>query len=109
MEKSFLEKQIEKRAEERFEKEYNDLVKYIDNHSIGGKLKIRTSKLDKPIPLVDFGTNYAFFNNNQDENSNSNLSNYSEVKALMIQKYIEEETKTILSKLEHLEYLFNQK
>lgn len=106
MDKTFLEKRIKERAIERFEEDYRDFVDAIIRNPVGNLLKIRVE--EKQIPLSNSGPNYGVFNKEQDENSWSKYTNYSEVKEYMVNEYVERETDEIINKLESIGHLFNK-
>src|SRR5699024_2711514 len=105
MEKTFLEKRIEEKAIELFEKDYRDFVEIVNRHPVGKLLKVNVN--EEQIPLTTIGRNYALFNTEQEQNSRSKLTNYDEVKELLIKKYIAEETDKIIEQLQSIGYLFN--
>ena len=105
MEKTHLEVRIEERAKELFEKDYNDFVSILNRHPVGKLLKVNVN--EEQIPLTTFGRNYALFNTEQEQNSRLKLTNYDEVKELLIKKYIAEETDKIIEQLQNIGYLFD--
>mgnify|MGYP001268906130 CR=1 FL=1 len=105
MNKTILEKRIKERAEERFDKEFRELVNYIYTHPIGGRLKVKIG--DSDIPIVNFGRNYGLFNEEGIQNKRSDNTNLQSVKMSLLKEYEKEETDEILKKLENLDYLFN--
>lgn len=106
MEKTFLEKRIEEKAIELFEKDYRDFVEIVNRHPVGKLLQIKVN--EKQIPLTNFGCNYGFFNNEQERNSRSKLTNYDEMKEQLIDRYIKEETDKVIDQLQNIGYLFNR-
>lgn len=105
MDKTHLEKRIEEKAIERFEKDYREFVNYVKNHPVGKHLKIKIG--NKEIPVAYFGVNYALFNEKQDENKRSEHTNYEKVKKEIIQEYIKQETDKVIDQLSNIGYLFN--
>lgn len=106
MDKTILEKRIKERAEERFDNEFREFVKYIYNHPIGGRLKVKIG--DSNIPIANFGRNYGLFNEEGIQNKHSDNTNLQLVKMSLLREYEKEETDEILKKLENLGYLFNR-
>ena len=110
MEKSFLEKRIAQKAEKRFEKEWNEFIKFNSNNLIGKNIRIKQKykdSEDKEINVFNFGCNWAFFNGEQERNNQKELSNYEDVKKTLIEKFTGEETEILLNKMEELKYLIN--
>lgn len=103
MDTSRLEQRIEERAEERFNKEYNELVKYLINHPIGKGLTIRTTGVS--IPLADFGSNNGLLTRDLLANTNTIFTNLASLKSRLMVQYKNEETDSILSKLDKLDSL----
>ena len=106
MDKTFLEKRIEKKAIEEFKKEWNGFVEQMYRHPI---FKHITIKIDgKDIPLADFGINFGVFNQKQDENPRNEFLNFEYVKEKVIQEKIEKETEELLYRLSSVNYLFEK-
>lgn len=106
MEKTILEKRIEERAHERFNKDLKTLVDLIHHHPIGGQLTVTIG--DRNIPIANFGQNYGLLNGRGIHNQNSEHTNLAIVKENLIEKYKKEETDEILNKLDGLNYLFDR-
>ena len=107
MDKTFLEKRIEERAEKRFEEELITFTNFVVRHPIGGEIRVKMG--DDNIPLANFGRNYGLVNANGLKNSMAEMTNLADVKAKLIEKYIKEETDAILAKLTNIEYLYNER
>lgn len=105
MDKSFLEKRIEEKAVELFEKDYREFLELVRRNSVGELLKIKIG--EKDIPLTTFGRNYAIFNTEQENNSRKVFTNYDEVKAKLIDEYIAKETNKVIEQIQSIGYLFN--
>ena len=106
VDKTFLEKRIENKAREEFEKEWNDFVIQMYNHPI---FKHITIKIDEEnIPLATFGVNYGVFNQKQDKNPRNNFLNFEDVKEKVVQEKIKEKTDELLSRLSSVNYLFEK-
>lgn len=105
-EKSALEKRIEEKAIELFEKDYKDLLDIIERHPVGKLLQVKVDNIR--MPLTNLGCNFGMFNYKQEENSRNELTNYDEVKEKLIKEYIAEETDKIIDQLQSLGYLFNR-
>ena len=107
MNKTYLEKRIEKKAHDRFMKEYIDATDIIARNPILKVLKIEVD--GKMIPLHQFGTNRGLLNGNQyneyRKNSLSEKTNTDFIKEELVKKYIEEETDSILNELSNIKFL----
>lgn len=84
MDKTILEKRIKERAEERFDNEFREFVKYIYNHPIGGRLKVKIG--DSNIPIANFGRNYGLFNEEGIQNKHSDNTNLQLVKMSLLRE-----------------------
>lgn len=103
---AFLEKRIEEKAREEFEKEWNDFVEQMYKHPI---FKHITIKIDgKDIPLADFGINFGVFNQAQDRNPRNEFLNFEEVKDKVVQEKIKKKTDELLNRLSAVNYLFEK-
>ena|SRR3990167_219687 len=112
MEKTFLEKRITQKAEKRFEKEWDEFMKFNFNNSIGKRICIKQKDKDNEddeINIFAFGCNHALLNGEQNRNKQSEQTNYEEVKKELIEKFIEEETELLLNRMEELKYLMNDR
>lgn len=106
MDKTFLEKRIEEKAREEFEKEWNNFVEQMYKHPI---FKHITIKIDgKDIPLADFGINFGVFNQDQDRNPRNEFLNFEEVKDKVVQEKIKKKTDELLNRLSAANYLFEK-
>jgi hypothetical protein len=92
---NFLQKRIEGRAEDRFNRDLSSLIELISKNAIGNKLVI-----DGNILINNYGriTN-ALFNGNNITELGLSKTNLDEIRGVLIKKYIKEETDDILSKL----------
>ena len=106
VDKTFLEKRIENKAREEFEKEWNDFVIQMYNHPIFKHITIKIN--EKDIPLAAFGVNFGVFNQKQDENPRNKFLNFEDVKEKVIQEKIKEKTDELLSRLSSVNYLFEK-
>ena len=106
MDKTFLEKRIENKAREEFEKEWNDFVIQMYNHPIFKHITIKIE--EKDIPLATFGVNFGVFNQEQDKNPRNKFLNFEEVKEKVIQEKIKKETDELLRRLSSVNYLFEK-
>ena len=98
-----LEQRIEKRAEKRFNTEFIELIKYLNNHPIGKGLTIRTTGVN--TPLVDFTSNNGLLTRDLLANTNTIFTNLASLKSRLMVQYKNEETDSILSKLDKLDSL----
>ena len=106
VDKTFLEKRIENKAREEFEKEWNDFVEQMYRHPI---FKHITIKIDgEDIPIAAPGINFGVFNQGQDRNPRNKFLNFEEVKEKVIQEKIKKKTDELLSRLSSLNYLFEK-
>ena len=106
VDKTFLEKRIENKAREEFEKEWNGFVEQMYRNPI---FKHITIKIDgKDIPLATFGVNFGVFNQEQDRNPRNKFINFEDVKEKVIQEKIKEKTDELLSRLSAVDYLFEK-
>ena len=106
MDKTFLEKRIENKAREEFEKEWNDFVDKMYHHPIFKHITIKIN--EKDIPLATFGVNFGVFNQEQDKNPRNKFLNFEEVKEKVIQGKIKKETDELLNRLSAVNYLFEK-
>nr|DAX57527.1 MAG TPA: hypothetical protein [Caudoviricetes sp.] len=106
MDKTFLEKRIENKAREEFEKEWNSFVDEMYHHPIFKHITIKIN--EKDIPLATFGVNFGVFNQEQDKNPRNKFLNFEDVKEKVIQKKIKEKTDELLSRLSSVNYLFEK-
>ena len=106
VDKTFLEKRIENKAREEFEKEWNDFVGQMYHHPIFKHITIKIN--EKDIPLATFGVNFGVFNQEQDKNPRNKFLNFEEVKEKVIQEKIKKETDELLDRLSSVNYLFEK-
>jgi hypothetical protein len=106
VDKTFLEKRIEEKAREEFEKEWNDFVNQMNNHPIFKHITIKIN--EKNIPLSDFGINFGVFNQEQDKNPRNKFLNFEEVKEKVVQEKIKKKTDELLNRLSAVNYLFEK-
>ena len=103
---AFLEKRIEEKAREEFEKEWNDFVDKMYNHPIFKHITIKIN--EKDIPLATFGVNFGVFNQKQDKNPRNEFLNFEEVKEKVVQEKIKEKTDDLLRRLSSINYFFEK-
>lgn len=106
MDNAFLEKRIEEKAREEFEKEWNDFVDKMYNHPIFKHITIKIN--EKDIPLATFGVNFGVFNQQQDKNPRNEFLNFEEVKEKVVQEKIKEKTDDLLRRLSSINYFFEK-
>ena len=106
MDKTFLEKRIENKAREEFEKKWNGFVNQMYHHPIFKHITIKIN--EKDIPLATFGVNFGVFNQEQDKNPRNKFLNFEEVKEKVIQEKIKKETDELLNRLSAVNYLFEK-
>lgn len=102
MKKTALEKIIEKQATDRFNQDWQKIERFITDSPILSRIKVTLPDGEEEY-LVESG-GYG----RQVISTRSTHINYENVKKVVIEKYIEEETTNILNKLSNLNYLFNQ-
>lgn len=106
MDKTFLEKRIEKRAIKRFDEEYKQFITLLRKNNIADEIKININ--GDLIPLVNFGSNYGVFNNEElNTERTKKHTNLEYVKKTLIDRYIQEETDNVLSELHNIKQLFD--
>lgn len=121
MERSVLETRIEQKAKARFEKEYDEFLKFCLNNKIARRLQIKNTSLnqtglgdnDSPnvlthnLPLFAMGDNYAILNGRINViDRYKRLTNFEDVANGLVQEYIKEETENLLSKIDTLKDFF---
>ena len=106
VDKTFLEKRIENKAREEFEKEWNSFVDKMYRHPIFKHITIKINEED--IPLATLGINFGVFNQEQDKNPRNKFLNFEDVKEKVIQEKIKEKTDELLNKLSSVNYLFEK-
>lgn len=106
MDKTFLEKRIEEKAREEFEKEWNDFVNQMYHHPIFKHITIKIN--EENIPIATFGVNFGVFNQEQDKNPRNKFLNFEEVKEKVIQEKIKKGTDELLNRLSAVNYLFEK-
>lgn len=107
MDKTFLEKQIEKRAQKRLDETMVAFSKAIQSNEALNNLKIKIG--EKIIPLMNgWGTTGGVLFNGDSPCLAKELTNIDEIKSMLLEKYIEEETDLILEKIGSINYLFEQ-
>jgi len=107
MEKTFLEKQIENRAKERFDKDYESFLKFGLENKIARMLTLKPEEGKNGLPIFNSSSNRGLFNGYQELNHEAGKTNYEKVKQEVIEKYIKEETDMLLKKMDDLQYFFN--
>ena len=105
MEKSQLEKRIEQKASEKFNKDYDVFQEFMQSNNIAKRLYLNISETED-LPLYDFGQNSGLFNGECDRNKNANKTNLKEVKEEIISEYIKTETEALLNKVAALKDFF---
>jgi|ERR1035441_2949004 hypothetical protein len=103
MEKTFLEKQIENRAIERFDNEYKLFLKFGVENNIAKRLKLS----ENGISIFSANSDWGLFNDYQQRNVDATKTNYAQVRQIVIEQYIKEETDILLKKMDALQYFFN--
>lgn len=103
MEKSFLEKQIEQRAQNRFESDLKVFIDAIKKTEIGKRLRIKVEA--NSILLID-DRRPALFNFYGSIMDAENCTNISTLKEELIMKYLKEESEILLNKIDQLKDYF---
>jgi len=99
-----LQKRIEEKANERFDREWDKMLDLIYKNPIFSKIKI--IKGDSKINLFEMHSSYSVFNKYQTEYELK--TNFEDVKKTILEQYVREETDSILSKLDILSQYINQ-
>lgn len=110
MEKTFLEKRIEERAEARYKKDLEEFVKTVAKNPIGTRLTI-VAEDGVRLPLVNGGggtTGGTFFNNSGQTKTADKVTNILHVKESLLELYKKEETEIFLNRMSDLEHFFNK-
>ncbi len=103
---NILEKRIESKAKERFDKEFKQLVESITKNKIGYLLKIG----DKPLANSYGFSGSTILNASCPDKVMDGITNIDTIRDRLMKEYIKEETDNILSKLNILsDYLENEK
>lgn len=104
MDKTMLEKRIEERAEKRFNDDLRNLINVVNTNAIGTKLTLLID--GKPISLAKPSNYKGIINEKALDAEFAKHTNLKEVKEILIEQYIKEETDAILDKLTNIDYLF---
>lgn len=104
MDKTMLEKRIEERAEKRFTEDLRSLINVVNTNAIGNKLTLLID--GKPISLAKPSCTFGIINEKALDAEFAKHTNLKEVKEILIDQYIKEETDDILNKLTNIDYLF---
>lgn len=99
MEKSMIEERLQKRATERFIKEYRDLYEYLQKHPIGRRLVIQDKSI---VTHVMNDCWYAGYSGNK-------FSNILEIEKLRVQELLNEETDKIIKIMTDVSYIFEDR
>jgi hypothetical protein len=100
-----LQERIEERSAEKFNKDFMSLIRIINENPIGKKLKIKINEKESFSLINYYGTTGGTFFNSRYEDITkygNDLTNIEEIKNELIEKYIKEETDSILGKIEVL-------
>ena len=96
---NILEKRIESKAKERFDKEFKNLVESICKNKIGKLLKIGDNS------LADYGfSGSTILNASYPDRVMDGITNIDTIRDRLMKEFIKEETDDILSKLNILSY-----
>lgn len=107
MDKTRLEQKIAKQAENRFNKEWQDLLDYLNKHPIAKRLKVKIGDTDLRFSINFRGgipTNSLL--DPYPSKSVTENTNYTELKDTLLAEYEDEELRNLLDKLSSVEYLF---
>lgn len=89
---NILQKRIEERAFERFNRDFNELAKVIAENPIGGRLKI----CDNRLANMSGYAGGAILNRGHLDKVSNEITNIVEVKDFLMKEYIKQETDAIL-------------
>ena len=95
---SLLEKRIESKAKERFDKEFMQLVESITKNKIGQLLKIGEKNLANNLGF----SASTILNASYPDKVMDGITNIDTIRDILMKEYIKEETDSILSKLDIL-------
>lgn len=105
MEKSYIEKVIKKKAEDRFNTEWNEAVALVADNPILRRVYIETPDTDGGMPekvyLYESGGE-----NRMILSKTSGRIDFENIKKQMVEIYEKEETEALLNKLDAVKYLF---
>lgn len=98
---SFLEKRIKEKAEEKFERDWNELVEALQENSIARLLFLKAEGMKKEIWLIGNYTKDSLFYSEppRTDVSLKEFTNFKAVKENLLEKYEKEETDRLLSEI----------
>lgn len=104
MEKSFLEKRIEEKAQQRVDEDFRTLEKFFDDHPLASKLKILRIDTNTNMHILNPGCSYSLLYGKYAQQ----YTNLIEVKGNLFEQYKKEETDSLLNRLQQIEDFFNR-
>lgn len=109
MDKSFLEKRIHDKAEERADKYFETIRSFFGSNGskreLANKLALKPSSKEKLYFRTDRSGSGIFDN----QESLSKHTNWQDIRKELVEKYEKEETDNILDKLDSINYLLGDK
>ena len=102
MDKSFLEKRIHDKAEERADNYFNEIRGFFHEHDELANELILTKTIENVYFLTSYFGGSGMFDNQE---SLSEHTNWQDIRKKLVEKYEKEETDNILSKLNSINYL----
>lgn len=111
MEKTFLEKRIEEKAKARFEKEYREFARLAFKNPIFNKIILKTAK--GGVQLFKESTGgidvlFSEYSYSDGIKTVSDNTNFYELKKVLIDQFIKEETDSFMARINSFEDYFNQ-
>lgn len=105
MEKSYIEKIIKQKAEERFNSEWRKAVELVANNPILRRVSVKIPDTEGGLPTEVFlfesgGAHRMILSEKSDK------IDYEKIRGTMLSIYEKEETETLLNKLDAIRYLF---
>jgi len=109
MNKTSLDEVIAKRAEKRFEREWEELLGVISKHPIGSLLRVTVNNATLKLAINYRGgtPTLALLDPYQSKSVTKN-TNFAEIKDRLLKEYRDQELNLVLDRLDGLDYLFNQ-
>ncbi len=108
MNKTFIEKRIEEKAEISFDDNLRNLLKSIEANPIGAKFRFNVVGVEKTILVREVYGNSSLESIFEIKKNEKINTNFEIIKKELIEKYIQVETDNLLNKINNLSYLFNQ-
>lgn len=106
MKKSELKTQLRKKAENQFDKQWQELFDYLRQHPIASQLFFEQGKQKNKIHLVSHYRNDSLIN----EHQNVAISgNFKELRKKLIDRYEQDATSQLLDSMDSIKYLLENR